>query len=428
MPHLNRSPALLSLPGPHDISRQVLSNDIVVLVRSNFNSPSVSVSGYLSAGSLGDPDEKLGLADFVAAALLRGTQKRSFQEIYASLEGVAASLSFGAYHHMVSFGGHSLAEDLPTLLTLLSESLRYPTFPPEQMERLRAQLLTGLALRAQDTAEMADLTLSQILFDGHPYSRPSEGWPETIQRITREDLAEFHQRYYGPRGLVIAIVGAVEPQQAIAQVEQVLGDWQNPHQMDFPSLPDLKPLTETVLREVKIPDKSQSDLMVGSYGPLRASPEYLTALLANSILGQFGLAGRIGETVREQAGLAYYAFSTLTAGLGPGSWRISAGVNPQKVSKALELIRRELENFVSNGVSEAELADSQSYFIGSLPFWFEQNGSVAASLLNIERFNLGLDYFSRSIDLVRAVRPQDVLEVTRKYFCLDRLAMAIAGP
>ena len=417
-----------ALPGPDDIHRAQLQNGIALLSRANFNSPSVVISGYIQSGSLFDTDEKLGLADFTASALMRGSAQREFQQIYDALESCGASLSFSAGAHTAGFSGRSLAEDLPLLLNTLAEVVRQPAFPGEQVEKLRAQLLTGLAIRAQDTAYMAALTFDQIVFAGHPYGRPEDGFPETIQVIRRQDLVDFHRRYYGPRGMVIAIVGAVEPQEAIEQVQRVLGDWENPEQPDAPPLPLLTPLKEIVTRRVDIPGKSQSDLVIGASGPARRDPEYLPASLGNSVLGQFGMMGRIGDVVREKSGLAYYAYSSLNAGVGPGSWEISAGVNPDNVEKAADLIRGEIARFIEKGVTAEELSDSQANFVGRLPLSLESNAGVAGALLNIERFELGLDYYRRFADLVRAVTPEEVLQTARKFFHPERLAIAIAGP
>jgi len=296
------------------------------------------------------------------------------------------------------------------------------------VERLRAQLLTGLSLRAQDTADMASLTFDQILFEGHPYALPDDGWPETIQVITRRDLEDFHRRIYGPRGMVIAVVGGVEPKKAIEQVAAALGDWDNPSQPEPPSLPAYQPLKKAVTRKVKIPGKSQADLVIGTWGPPRKNPDFFPLSLGNSILGQFGMAGRIGDVVREKSGLAYYASSSLNLGIGPGSWDVSAGVNPANVQKARDLICKELARFVEKGVSAEELDDSQSNFVGRLPLSMESNGGVLNALLNIERYDLGLDYYRRYPDLVRAVTPEEVLTTARKYLNPDVLAIAIAGP
>ncbi|MGZ9166931.1 MAG: M16 family metallopeptidase [Anaerolineales bacterium] len=184
-----------SLPGPDDIYREVLPNGITVLARSNFNSPSVVVAGFFEAGALFDTDEKLGLAEYTVLSLMRGTKKRSFDEIYNSLESVGAGLGFNTGVHKSGFNGRSLAEDLPLLLDLLAEALTTPVFPKSEMEKLRAQLLTGLAIRAEDTADMASMVFDTILFKGHPYSRPEDGFPETIKKIRRDDLVRFHREH-----------------------------------------------------------------------------------------------------------------------------------------------------------------------------------------------------------------------------------------
>lgn len=417
-----------SLPGPQDITHTSLSNGITVLARANFNSPSVVVGGHLPCGALSDPPEKLGLADFTASSLMRGTAKRSFQQIYDLLELNAASLSFAGGTHTAGFSGRALAEDLTLLLDLIADVLFRPTFPPDEIERLRAQLLTGLAIRAQDTADMASLTFDQIAFEGHPYALPEDGWPETIQAITRDDLAAFHAQHYGPAGMVLAIVGAVEPKKAIEQAEKALGSWKNPQQPSPPELPALQPLPKTTRRKVHIPGKAQSDIVLGAAGPKRKAPEYMSAALGNSVLGQFGMGGRIGDTVREKSGLAYYAYSSLNAGIGPGAWTVGAGVNSKNVEKTIDLIVKEIRRFVERGVSAEELADSQSNFIGRLPLSLESNAGVVHALLNIERFELGLDYYQRYPGLVRAVTPEAVLETARRYLDPDKLAVAVAGP
>jgi zinc protease len=417
-----------SLPGPGDINRTKLTNGITILTRSNFNSPSVVISGYLNAGSIFDTDELQGLANFSAMMLLRGTLNRDFQSIHHALESTGANLGISSGTHTATFNGRCLAEDVPLLLDLLSDSLRQPSFDSGQVEKLRAQFLTGLSIRAQDTGEMASLTFDQILFEGHPYSRPEDGFPETVKSITRQDLVDFHNAHYGPVEMVISIVGAIEPQVAIKQVGQVFGDWNNPYQVKTPDLPAYSPLKKSITRRIHIPGKSQSDLVIGSSGPKRQDPEFLSASLGNSVLGQFGMMGRIGDVVREKSGLAYYAYSSLSAGVGPGSWEVSAGVNPSNVEKAIDLIKEEISRFVKNGVAPEELADSQANFIGRLPLSLETNAGVAGALLNIERYDLGLDYYLRYPDLVRQVTPESVLAAIQKHLDPDILAIAVAGP
>jgi zinc protease len=330
--------------------------------------------------------------------------------------------------HTLSFSGRALAEDLPLLTEILADSLREPTFPAEQIEKLRARHLTGLAIREQDTRDMAELVFDEILYEGHPYRHSGDGTPESIRAITREDLVAFHQSKYGPKNMVVAVVGAIEADAAVAQVEAVFADWQNAAQPPKPGVPEQEPLKKCVRRDHKIAGKSQADLMLGCLGPKRLDDDFMAASLGNSVLGQFGLMGRIGDSVREKTGLAYYAYSSLSAGQGPGAWYVSAGVNPANLEQAIELIIRELTLFVEKGVTPEELSDSQSSYIGSLPLSLESNHGVANALLRIERYNLGLDYYRQYPDLVRAVTREDVLAVAQKYIRPAQLAIATAGP
>ena len=417
-----------ALPGPDDITRVELPNGVTVLTRSNFNSPSVVLSGYLKTGSLMDSDEKLGLAHFATLGLMRGTREQDFQTIYDALESAGASLGFSAGVNTTSFNGRALVEDLPMLLSLIAEVLQFPTFPTVQVERLRAQLLTGLAIRAQDTGYMASMAFDEIVYQNHPYHRPEDGYVETIQAINMADLVEYHRRCFGPRQMVLVITGDIEPAWAVDLVGKVLGAWENPSQSSMPALPPLTPLTSTVRRHVPIAGKSQTDLVLGTSGPSRVSPDFIAASLGNSILGQFGMMGRIGDSVRDRSGLAYYAYASLNAGIGPGTWEVSAGINPANLEKTIQLVQQELLRFTSEPVSAEELDDSQSNFIGRLPLSLESNAGVASALLNLERYNLGLDYYRRYAGLVRQVTPEMILETAQRYLNLDCLAIASAGP
>ena len=421
------SAAKLSYPGADDITRVELDNGITILARPNFTSQSVVISGYLYAGGLYDPQDKLGLADFCASALMRGTTRRSFHQIFDELESVGASLQINSGTHTTGFGGQALAEDLDSLLDILADSLRQPSFPPDQVERLRAQLLTNLAILAQDTSHLAQRVFEQIIYPGHPYSQPEEGYPETVQAIRPIDLQDFHRRVYGPMGMVLVVVGAVEPDLAVEKVAKVLGDWRNPAQVSPPGLPPVSLPVETTRRFVELPGKVQVDLVLGAAGPARKDYYYQAANLGNIILGQFGLMGRIGEVVREQAGLAYSVHSSLGGGFGPGPWELAAGVAPQAVDQVIELLIAELRRFISEPVSEAELADVQSLLIGSLPLSLEANAGVAGALLNLERYQLGLNYYRNYPEMIRAISREDILTAARKYLDPDHLGIGIAG-
>jgi len=227
---------------------------------------------------------------------------------------------------------------------------------------------------------------------------------------------------------VITVVGGIDPTKVVEQVSSAMGDWQNPQQATPPELPAPKPLKETFRQNITIPGKSQADILLGVAGPPRNVPEYYAAALGNNILGQFGMMGRIGEAVRERAGLAYYAGSNLSGGVGPGPWYVSMGVDPENTEKAINLVMQEIRRFTSEKVSIEELSDSQANFIGRLPLSLESNAGVATALTNLERYQLRLDHYLRFAEQVRAITPEAVLETARSYLDADRLGIAVAGP
>ncbi|MGD8244167.1 MAG: pitrilysin family protein, partial [Anaerolineae bacterium] len=331
-----------SLPGPQDISRHVLPNGMVLLVRENHASPSVVVTGFVPVGAYDERPEQAGLADFVASALSYGTRYRTFEQIYSEVESVGASFGIGGGVHTTGFGAHSLAEDLPLMLDILADVLRHPVFPQDEVGKLRSEILADLAERAHDTRRMANLTFRELAYpQGHPYAISSVGYPETIAAIGAEDLVVFYANGYGACGTVMVVVGGVRTDDVLAHVEDAFGDWEG-RTYEREPLPDVPRIEQVRERTLAIPDKTQSDIVLGTPGPSRVDPGFLDARVCDTILGVFGLMGRLGETVRDEQGLAYYAYSHLSGGPGPGPWRVVAGVNPDNVERAIDSMRAEI--------------------------------------------------------------------------------------
>jgi zinc protease len=418
-----------ALPGPDDITRRELPNGIVVLVRENHFAPSVVITGSLDAGSLLEPLELNGLASFTASMLMRGTETRNFGMIYEMLEGNGASLSFSGGRHTVGFSGKSLAEDLPMLIDLLADGLRRPAFPTEHVERVRGQLVTGFKVRQQDTRYMSGRMFRELLYPPeHPFHWPTDGEIGTVTALTREQMIDFRQRNFGPHNMLIVIVGAVKTEDAIRLVEDHLGDWTNPDQPALPELPELAPPETACQQALVMPGKSQNDIVMGTVGPSRLAGDWHAANLANNILGVFGMYGRIGAEVREKNGMAYYSYSRIDGGLGPGAWRIVAGVDPANAGRTIDVIRGEVRRIATELVSEEELADNQANFIGRLPLQLESNEGVAGAIMGMERYELGLDYLRQYADLIRSVTRDEVLAAAQHYLNPDVYALAIAGP
>ncbi len=417
-----------SLPGPDDVLRETLPNGITLLARENFASPAVVVNGYLEAGSEDESAAQAGLASFTGDVMERGTHTRSFRQLYEEVESIGASFGLNAGTHTTGFGGKGLAEHLPVLLDVLHDIIRNPAFEPQQVEKARAEILTDFRERAHDTGRMASLAFHELLYpQAHPYHRSDSGYPDTVAPLTREDLQQFHARHFAPQGMVIVIVGGIKASEALKAARDIFGGWEATRPARAP-LPDIPALTGRREAHIAIADKTQSDIRLGWVGPARRDPDFLACYLANTVLGVFGMMGRLGVSVREANGLAYYVYSSLDGGIGPGPWRVIAGVNPANVARAIDLSLDEIRRLREEPVPEEELNDSKAYLTGSLPLRLETNEGVARALINIERHGLGLDYLQRYREQISSITAAEVQAAVQRWLDPENFAVATAGP
>jgi zinc protease len=422
--HLN----IASLPGPETIARRVFPNGGIGLAWENFSSPSVVVHGWLWAGSVDEAPSQAGLAGLAASMLTRGTERRTFAQISEETESVGAALGFRSSGHTTSFTAKCLVEDLPMILDVLTDCLYRPIFPPEYVEKRRGEILTAIEQREHDTRVMASLYLHELMYgQEHPYGRSSLGYRETIQDLARGQVEAFYREHYGPRNMGVSIVGAISAADGLDLLEEALGKWQGASHVQ-PPLPAIEPLTKTVEKRATIPGKTQSNIALGWLGLRRQDPDFLKAYLANCILGQFGMMGRVGDYVRDQQGLAYYAYTSLDAGVGPGPWAAIAGVAPQNVDRAVEAILEQIRRLQREPAGAEELADSKAYIVDSLPLRLEGKEGVAAQIAHMELYGLGLDYLQRFPALIEALTAEDVMAVARAYMDPDAYVLSIAGP
>lgn len=408
-------------------TRHVLSNGLVALIQRNPNSSSVSVRGEIRVGAANEPVEKNGLAVFTGAALIRGAAHRTFQEIVDETEARGASVNAGGAMHLTNFGGRSLPEDLSLILEVLADMLITPTFPSQEIERLHAQFLMGLRENEQETRVQASRAARAMLFPPeHPYSRLSTGTIETVRGIGRDDLVAFHQLYH-PSVTTIAVVGDVEPQAVIAELEQVFGHWAPGGAPPAQHLPPTPALDGVLRRDIAMPGKIQSDVIWGVHGMTRSHPDYYAASIANMILGRIGMGGRLGDSVREQQGLAYSCGSSIDADLGAGPWAAFAGVNSANVERAITAILQEITLFLRDGPTDEELNDARDFMTGSLALGLETNDGIAATLLGIERYGLGLDYIARYPAIIRGISAEQIVAAARNYLSTERYVVVVAG-
>jgi zinc protease len=409
--------------------RTELDNGIVLLGQAQPADPAVSVRIRLQAGAAQDAQDKPGLAAFTARMLMRGTATHSFEAINQITDGLGATLSVDAGRLFTEASIRCLREDLPRLLELAAEVILTPTFPEEELEKVRAEILTAIREQDNDTQDAADRALREILFPvEHPFRHRILGTPDSVSTFNRDDLVAFHQQHYGPGVMTIAVVGGIDSfDAAVSQLEKQFGQWSA--SVEKPGVAVIpEPPKETVKRPTAIPGKSQADIAVGFPTLSRADSDYYALEMANMVLGRLGLMGRLGATVRDEQGLAYYVYSTVEPGKTGSIWISRAGVDPGNVTQALTGITSEVKRLRAEPVSTEELADAKSYMTGSLPLALELNAGVASLLLNIEYYALGLDYLDRYPDIINALTLEQVHKAAQAHLDEDRFAVGIAGP
>ena len=414
--------------GPESVSRHRLANGVTLLVKENPSSSVVAVQGDILAGAIHDDADRLGTAVLTASMLRRGTQRHTYVDLNEALDNAGAELSISAGRDDMGFGGQALADDFCLLIDCLSEILLEPVFPEGELEKLRGQMLTHLSIMENDTGYRADRAFMEALYPpDHPYSRPVAGSREALRAATRDGLLRFYHEHYHPRTLVMSVVGAIEAHQVLDKVGATFGRWQAEGHPSSWNVPAADTPSQIISRRVHLPGKAQVDLIWGVVGLARTSPDYYAAMMANTILGQLGMMGRLGCQVRDDQGLAYYVSSNLHSARGAHPWSIVAGVHPDNVALAVESIVHEVERLCTQPVSDDELNDCRSFIVGSLPLHLETNEGIGAFLLAIEEYGLGLDYLERHPHLISSVTKQDIQRVAQQYLTLDRYVLSMSG-
>ena len=410
-----------------NLTRAVLSNGPSVLVKPAPGTGAVTLHGFVKGGALLD-DTRPGIARFVGTMLMHGTTRRTAQELAVDLDAMGANLAVIPGMESFTITGRSLRDDLPALLRDAAEVLMTPAFPPEETERVRGQLLTAVRVNALDTRHAAERLFRRLAFpEGHPHSRTPDGDEAVLANLSPNDLREFHRRHFRPEAAAVIVVGEIEADRAVDLVREAFGAWPSAEMWALPPLGTDGAGRGPRRAEIRLPGKTQADLALGGPGVARTNPDYYAFMMANLLLGQLGMMGRIGENVRERQGMAYYAFSDLRAGLLAGPWWVRAGVSPANIDRAVDAITSEIRTLQRDGPDPEELADARRFLVGSLAVRLETSQGVAGALADIEFFGLGLDYLERYPSIIEGVRREDIVSAIRR-FPADEPVLAIARP
>ena len=348
-------------------TRSVLDNGVSVIVRETHKTAAATISLAMRSGSACDPPGCAGATHLLSRLIDRGTTRHSAEELAESLESRGVSLATTVSRHQVSMVCTCLSEDFARVLGVLAEMLIEPTIPADELPTRRNEVLTAIAQDRDSPYVTALEELLGLLYGpDHPYGRPAKGAPETVARLTRDGLLGLHHERFAPSELCLVVVGEVDRGRVTDEAARAFGAWRAPRPASVPlTHPDPSPARRR--HDVPMPGKAQADIAYGFIAIARSDPDYYACWLMNNVFGQYAIGGRLGDSIRERQGMAYYVSSSLDAGLVEGPLVIRAGVSPANVERTIASIDHEVLRMRTEGVTEQELTESRQYLLGSMP-------------------------------------------------------------
>jgi zinc protease len=417
---------LLALPALAATKVQAVTSPggITAWLVEDHSLPVVTIDVSFRGGTALDPPEKSGLATLTADLLDEGAGDLDSETYQGRMEDLAASVAFTASDDDIGASLHSITANLGPALDLLHLSLTAPRFDLPAVARVREQLVGELSREERSPQYISGRLWFRNAFGDHPYARPRQGTPESIARITVDDMHALAKSRFARDVMVIGVVGDVTPEALKVLLDRNFGDL--PAQAAPNAVPDLVADAKTPLLLAKMPIP-QSVVVFGQPGIKRDDPDWYAAFVVNHILGGGSFSSRLTEEVRVKRGLAYSVYSVLEPFRHSGL--IIGGVATQnsRVAQSIDIIRAEWRRMRDSGPTAQELQDAKTYLTGSFPLSLDSTGNIAGVIVTMQRDHLGIDYLEKRAQLLDAVTLDDAKRVARRLFDPDKLSFVVVG-
>jgi len=420
------------LPGPAreyhfpSFERHTLANGLSIIIAPVYKLPVVTVLAVIDAGAINDPRRLEGLAQLTAEALREGTAEHTGLEILEGFEKLGSSVEAGADWDSTIVGMTLLKEHLSSGYALLAEVLTSPSFPENDVGRLKAE---RLAERLQILAEprgLADEAFSKFLYpENSRYSEPMSGNSTSISAITCQDVAEFFASRYTPDATTLIIVGDVSVEEGVELVMAALGNWKG-KKTPRPLAEAQATLHVRGMDVVRKTDAAQAELRLGHKGVSRSHPDYFSVVVMNAILGGL-FSSRINLNLREKHGYTYGASSYYDWRCEPGPFVIATAVQSEVVADAVRETLSEIDGMRSEEIPEDELSLATSYLEGVFPIRYETTSAIAAALANLVVFGLPDTFYDQYRQNIRNVSTANVLRAAQAYVIPEELRVVVVG-
>ena len=405
--------------------REELPGGGVLLVKQSRQLPMVRVAISIPAGARHEAPEQAGLANLTAALLTRGTKTRSASEVEKLNDALGGGVGLEAGRARAEASMRVLTRDMEEGLSLLSDVLRNPVFPAEEIGKTKRRIVGGLRRQRERPGHLANKALRKSLFGETPYGRLVEGAEASIKKLGREDLVRFHKQWYGMKGTIFVFVGDVSLKRARELVLARFQGWR----AEGGEIPEsTPPAIPKKMQVVKIDRPlSQATVILGNRSLKRTHPDFYAARVMNYILGGGGFSSRIMDNLREDKGLVYSVYSYFAAGRFAGHWRLMLQTKNKTANEAIREAIGEVERIQEKGVSEEELQDAKDFITGNFATRFGSSGRIANYILAVELLGFSPGYADEYLKKIRAVTKEQILAAARKHIRLDQSTLAVVG-
>ena len=425
---LNRAPVSkeilrVKLPRPREIK---LENGLDVLVLERHKLPTVAFMLWIKTGALNDPRNLPGLAKSTADMLREGTTHRTSAQLAADIDDIGASLGasadFGRSVSTVTASG--LVENTDRILELMSDVVLNPTFPDAELAKYKKRELAGLQQMRSEPDFLARERFYRVLYRDFPAYEVS-ATPESVSRMTREDLERFHDQYYAPNNALLGVVGDVQFDAVIPLVKKYLGVWKS-RPIPDPNLGNVPAPAPAKVILVDRPDSVQTNIMAGDFALRRNDRDYIPLTVTNHILGG-GPAARLFLDLREERGYTYGAYSYFQSDVYPGPWIASTQVRTAVTDGSMKALIDEFKKIRDEEVPEKELDEARRAIVARFALSLEQPATLLNAWLTVDYYKLPQDYWDQYPQDVAKITPDLVRQTAKKYIDLDHLQVVCVG-
>jgi zinc protease len=400
-----------------------LANGLRLLVREDPKLPFVDIRAFFKGGVIAESDADNGITKLAARMLLKGTKRRSAEQISESIESVGGNISYFSGNNSFGVSTHSMSDDLDLALDLLADVLQNPTFPAEMLERERKVQLAEIKAEQDQIVRAGQQLLREAMFPKHPYRLNVLGKPASVGKLTPADLAAFHKNYVAPNNMVLAVFGNVKAADIRKKVEAKFGAMKK-KTVEFPKTsPDR---IATAIRKEAAKPKEQAVLLIGYNSADIFSKDRFPLELLDEILS--GMGSRMFLRLRDELGLCYYCGAFQQLGLDPGYFAFYVGTAPKQVTECEKELLAEVARLQREGVTAEELERAKNAIIGQRKVKMQDNADLAMVTGLDELNGLGVDYFQTIDQKYRAVTGSDIKRVATKYLGAPGRAIIVVKP